>query len=155
RRNNNETVFSRRFGYAARRTVLPLLFADDGSQWGRQANVRFVEETNGHATALLRRRLGERYGWKVDLATTADLRRVDLLIVTDPGYRPERARHRHPMMVRVAWAIEHGHAWAARELTCYDQVIAASAELAQQLTRAGIRADVVDPATPDAAERLF
>jgi GT2 family glycosyltransferase len=155
RRNNNETVFSRRFGYAARRTVLPLLFSDDGSQWGRHANVRFVGEANCDAWEALRRRLGERYGWNVDLATTADLWNVDLLIVIDPGYRPERARHRHPMMLRVAWAIEHGDAWAERDLTCYDQVIAASAGLAQQLTRAGIRAAVVDPAASDAAERLF
>jgi GT2 family glycosyltransferase len=155
RRNNNENVLGRRFGYAARRTVLPLLFSDDGSQWGRHANVRFVAATNPHATAALRLRLGQSYGWNVDLATTADLWKVDLLIVTDPGYRPERARHRHPMMVRVAWAIEHGDAWALRDLTCYDLVIAASAGLVDQMTRAGIRAAAVDPAAPDAAERLF
>jgi GT2 family glycosyltransferase len=155
RLNDNAKVLSRRFGYAARRTLLPLLFSDDGSQWGRRANVRFAAEASCNATAALRQRLGERYGWNVDLATTADLRNVDLLIVTNPGYRPERARHRHPLMLRVAWAIEHGDAWAARDLTCYDQVIAASAGLAQQLTRAGIRAAVIDPAAPDAAARLF
>jgi GT2 family glycosyltransferase len=155
RRDNNESVFNRRFGYAARRTVLPLLFSDDGSQWGRRANVRFVGKANGNATAALRQRLAQRFGWNVDLATTADLSSVDLLIVTDAGFRAERARHRHPMMVRVAWAIAHGDAWALRDLTGYDQVIVASAGLAQPLARAGIRAAVVDPAAPDAAERLF
>jgi hypothetical protein len=106
RLNNNAKVLSRRFGYAARRTLLPLLFADDGSQWGRHAYVRFVSEAHCDATAALRQRLGQRYGWNVDLAMTADLRKVDLLMVTDPGYRPEHARHRNPVMLRVAWAIE-------------------------------------------------
>jgi GT2 family glycosyltransferase len=152
---NNFAVLNRRFGYAVRRTILPLLFADDGSLWGRRANLALIA-CGRQSLHPLGEALRRKYGWNVLIDRRHDLRALDLLLVGDPAYRLDRARHRHPMLHRVAWVLSDGSARMWRELAVYDLVLAADATLAATVAaRREGAVSILDPSAPDAAEAFF
>jgi GT2 family glycosyltransferase len=153
---SNFKILSHRFGYAVRRTILPRLFADDGSLWGRRANVGLVAGTARQILRPLGDALTAKYGWNVLVDCRYNLRAVDLLLVGDPDYRLEYARHRHPMLHRIAWVVADASVWMKRDLGVYDLVLAADAELAAILSaRREAAVAILDPTAPDAAEALF
>jgi hypothetical protein len=152
---NNFAVLNRRFGYALRRTILPHLFADDGSLWGRRANLALVAD-EGQSLYPLGEALGRAYGWNVLTHRRHDLRKVDLLLVGDPDYRLDRARHRHPMLHRLAWVLSDAAARRWRELAVYDLVVAADAALAAAVAaRRETAVAILDPSSRDAAAAFF
>jgi hypothetical protein len=119
RLDNNAEVLIRRFGYALRRTVLASIFSGDGSQWRRRARVGIAA---GRYAARMAEIAGRLDGWNVE-RVGHDLGGLDLLIVADPAFRPERVRHRPPMLLRVAWLLDGPQARARHDLTAYDLVV--------------------------------
>src|SRR5665213_1326093 len=153
---NNFEVFSRRFGYAVRRTILPRLFMDDGSLWGYRANVTVVSGPNHEKVRTTAQALGDRYHWNIRGASGYDMTAQALLIVADPCYRLECVRHRHPMMHRIAWVTSNVEQWMRHDFSIFDLVLAGDAEIADRLAKCCATAVVpLDPAAPDAADRLF
>jgi GT2 family glycosyltransferase len=149
---NNFKVFSRRFGYAVRRTMLPAWFTDDGSLWGARASLAFVPDPTRESACL--ETLGQR-GRSIRRLRGHDMRDLALLIVANPNFRLERGRNRHPLMQRIAWVMSDAGQWRDHDFAIYDLVVAADVALADTLMRRhGILTAVLEPEAPDVADRL-
>jgi len=138
----NAGVFKRRCGYAVRREAALKLFTDDGSYWGRRANIGIITASDRVWAKIkpLVDAVASVQGWSPCRLRPGghgyDMRDVDLLIAVDLALDMEGLRHRSPAMLAMAWNLEESIDEESRDLSVFDCVLAGDANLADALERA-------------------